>query len=290
MATEWLMRDYYDINGNLVQRSIYQPHRRQYLQSNSIEKSCCQKEPSGRDALAVSRQRAFSLASLKVLCNPDMTVFLTLTYDPKKNSAPDYLSDLKNLFRGTGTKYVATFERHKQNNPLLHIHIICTPTIPLELNENGYLHCPKWHRGFSSAKMLDEFDDQFRASKYVFKYMLKSEKVMHKYVYSSRALVPTPVVREIRQQRVDVIKYMQGLNFILGEMNRKFKVVKGISNVGTNERFKINSRTLCRETVEQKWKRVLCLRGKRRRLQKGCVPRRLGESVSLEQCLWGSLS
>lgn len=253
------MRDYCDTEGNLVQRSIYSPHCRTHfnqLQSTSV--------PAASDPIRsaeVARQRAFSLASLKILCNPDMTCFLTLTYDPKRNSEPDYLNDLKNLFRGTGTKYLATFERHKENNKLLHVHIICTPTIPIEKNEFGYLYCPKWHRGFSSVRMLDSFDDQFRASKYVFKYMTKSEKVKHKYVYSSRGLVPQPVIHKLSVERVDIFdatKYLEGLTFVLGELNFKYKVIKGCNYGKRNERYKTNARTHRRETLEQKWQRVLC--------------------------------
>lgn len=187
-----------------------------------------------------------------------MTCFVTLTYDPKRNDNPDYLNDLKNLFRGTGTKYLATFEHHKKNNPLLHVHIICTPDIPISTNENGYLYCPKWHKGFSSVKMLDDFDEQFRASKYVFKYMMKSEKVMHKYVYSSRNLLTEPSYNTLYLQSDNVLQYLHGLKYKLGDMNFRYKVFKGVSNDKPDYRFKINSSTLCRETIEQKWKRVLC--------------------------------
>lgn len=142
-----------------------------------------------------SRRRAFSLASLKLAQNPDMNVFLTLTYDPKKNPNPDYLNDLKNLFRGTGAKYIATFERHK-HNPCLHIHLITNYNFPTYINENGFPSIKKWHKGFSSVKYLSDTDQNFRVAKYIFKYITKSEKIKHKFVYSSRGLLLDPEVHD----------------------------------------------------------------------------------------------
>lgn len=225
MAGGCRIKDYRDINGLLVQRSIYSVKSPSYSSFKNTSSS-----DSVRDAQAEARRRAFSLASLKLLCNPDLNCFITLTYDPKRNTNPDYLNDLKNLFRNTGTKYLATFERHKRQNPLLHIHIICTPTLNFYTNENGYLSVRRWHKGFSSVKLLSDFDNRFRASMYIFKYMNKSEKVKHKYVYSSRGLVTPPQISEISTfpHEAGVKLLMKDLQYHYGELNYKYKVIKGV--------------------------------------------------------------
>lgn len=230
MDTEYKVRSFYDLNGELVQRSIFAVKAPSYknLQSAPDEEKSS-KTFTERDFLAESRRRAFSLASLKLSCNPDMTCFITLTYDPKRNESPDYLNDIKNLMRGTGTKYLATFERHKKN-PLLHIHLITTPSLETFVNDNGYLSLKRWHRGFSSVKMISDFDDRFRVAKYIFKYMNKSEKVKHKYVYSSRGLVGSSS-EELHslcyiEKNIDLL--MEGLHYQVGMLNLKYKVIKGV--------------------------------------------------------------
>lgn len=178
---------YRDINGRLVRGTIYHVFEKTNKFGSEPEHKDVDKIRSAYE----SRRRAFSLASLKLLENPDMNTFITLTYDPKKTTDPKYLDDLKNLFRGTGAKYLATFEKHK-NNPNLHIHLITNADLDYYINDNGYYSCRRWHRGFSSVKFLSDTDDQFVVSKYIFKYMTKSEKVMHKFVYSSRGLLTDP--------------------------------------------------------------------------------------------------
>lgn len=173
---------YHDINGKLVKAVGY-------TYFPAVKKN--PPIPGSIRSQQESRRRAFALASLKIAQNPDMNVFITLTYDPKRNPSPHYLDDLKNFFRGTHAKYLATFERHT-NNPCLHIHLITNYNFPTFTNPNGFPSLSGWHKGFSSVKYLEDTDDRFNASKYVFKYMNKSEKISHKFVYSSRGLLIPP--------------------------------------------------------------------------------------------------
>lgn len=213
------IKDYYDISGTIVQRSIYQTKIRSY---NNLPKH----DPI-RSAYE-SRRRAYSLASLKVALNPDMTVFITLTYDPKRCQKDTYLDDLKNFFRHyRGAKYLATFEKH-QKNPMYHIHLITNIFPDVYVNENGYLSCSHWHRGFSSVKYLNDFDDSFRASKYVFKYITKGEKIKHKYVYSSRNLMTDPVYYEADLTYSGIILALEGLQIVPNPVSLVYNTFKGV--------------------------------------------------------------
>lgn len=230
---EFRLRDYRRTDGTLVQRSYYSvkaPRTSGFPEIGYFNSLSISSKIRPVDYAQEAKRRAFSLASLKLALNPDMTCFVTLTYDPKRNSSPDYLNDLKNLFRGTNTKYLATFERHKKNNPLLHIHIICTPTLETYTNQNNYLSIKRWHRGFSSVKFLSDFDDNFRTMKYIFKYMNKSEKVKHKYVYSSRNLLTEPEYTNFDHElNIDYLhKLFDGLHVV--DYYSKYKVIKGVYN------------------------------------------------------------
>lgn len=215
---------YKDLNGEVVKQVLYNYFPPQKPKADPV--------PGNLRSQNESRRRAFALASLKVAQNPDMNKFLTLTYDPKKVKDPRYLDDIKNLFRGTHGKYIATFERHK-NNPCLHIHLITNFDFETYQNHNGYPSIKRWHRGFSSIKYLEDTDDQFRCSKYVFKYMSKSEKVMNKFVYSSRGLLIKPEYVDfwwsddwIRNEYI-FSKYFKGLRIKTFAVSSNYKLIIG---------------------------------------------------------------
>lgn len=220
-----MLVNYRDINGSVVRSVLYHYYPSRKPRSPSV--------PNSVRSFRESRRRAFSLASLKIAENPDLINFVTLTYDPKKNSDPNYLNDLKNLFRGLNAKYLATFERHK-NNPCLHIHLLTNVDLGFYKNEFGYYSCSRWHKGFSSVRFLSDTDDQFVASKYIFKYMSKSEKIKHKFVYSSRGLLTDPEYIDIdlhpsNQLYNDLLidKYFDGLHTKSFMITSNYTLIKG---------------------------------------------------------------
>lgn len=227
-----MIKQYFDINGRLVRGTIYHvfPHVEKRVENEKTED---EKQKNKLRSEYESRRRAFSLASLKILENPDMNTFLTLTYDPKRFSNPSYLNDLKNLFRGTHAKYLATFERQK-NNPNLHIHIITNAKLDFFKNDNGYYSVSKWHKGFSSVSFLSDTDENFRVSRYIFKYMSKSERVMHKFVYSSRNLLTEPRLIDVDLHCTNenfnkflLDHYLNGLQLSEIMITSKYKLIKG---------------------------------------------------------------
>lgn len=227
LLMDTIIKSYYDINGQLVQRSLYVPtfkHR----------------PPINHDHLRSvyeSRRRAFSLAQLKLLINPDMTYFVTLTYDPKKTTSPDYLNDLKNFFRGKHIKYIAVFEKHK-HNPCFHIHLI-TSKIDTFKNKNGYLSVKGWCHGYSSVKTIKNFDDNFRVQRYIFKYMTKSVKLKHKWIYSSRGLLTKPTYRTITINKFAPfpLYLFGGLTVRRIMIQSKYTVIKAIKEATKYEEY-----------------------------------------------------
>ena len=144
------------------------------------------------DSVAVSKSRAFALASRKLYLNPQLQYFVTLTY---RNQHQDYkmiLDDLKNCFTRNKIQYLAVVERHKSGN--FHIHAI-TSVLPMRQTHYSFskkkqlFDTPVWHKGFSDVvRISDVTDDNFRIESYIFKYLKKGEKVGHKWVLSSRGL------------------------------------------------------------------------------------------------------
>lgn len=141
---------------------------------------------SGRSSYC-SRRRAFNRASAIIYCNQEkLNTFLTLTY---KNQHSDYnkiINDLKNKFSRNKISYIAVVERHKSGN--FHIHAICSELPSIISLRKGKYSWSLWNLGFSDVKFISQTDEKFRIEKYMFKYMMKSEKIGGRYFLKSRDL------------------------------------------------------------------------------------------------------
>lgn len=140
-------------------------------------------------ALRRAKQNVFDM----VLCNYDLDLFCTLTYDPEKvEDRSSYASIyrplrawLSNMVQRNGFKYILVPERHKKGG--LHCHLICnskalelspaiSPKTGKPLTQNGRLiyNLPQWPYGFTTAEYIEAGEGSRESvSKYVFKYMGK---------------------------------------------------------------------------------------------------------------------
>lgn len=152
-----------------------------------------------RDAL----QRAFNKAKEQIFFNPDMNLFITLTYKGVSHSPEDVLRDIKLLVkkerflrsknsnpagsgRGRELKYLYIMEYQKRGS--IHVHMIANDFFTLQVNKNGYRELVHWRKGFSSVLSIQDFDNNFRPYLYLFKYMKKSQRIGKSFVHTSRNL------------------------------------------------------------------------------------------------------
>lgn len=135
-----------------------------------------------------SRRRAFNRASAMVYCNKNiLNTFLTLTYKKQHHNYNKILNDLKNHFTRKGINYIAVVEKHKSGN--FHIHLLTTDLPNVVSLRKGKFSWSDWDPiGFSDVKFVSHTDDKFRVELYIFKYMMKAEKIGGRYVLSSRDL------------------------------------------------------------------------------------------------------
>ena len=152
-------------------------------------------------------RRAKNTAFDKILCNPDLDIFVTLTIDPEVVFERDSYDEiynlikhwLKNRVQRRDLKYVMPPEHHK--NGAIHFHAIMNssaldlvPAInyhtknPLYHNGQPLYNVSDWKFGFSSAEMIKGADlDREKVAKYIFKYMGKQGiegKIGGRYVLS----------------------------------------------------------------------------------------------------------
>ena len=144
-----------------------------------------------------ARQQCFDY----LMCNPDLNVFSTFTFDPEKIDSRSYSTLvttlsvwLANRVRRNGLKYILVPERHQSG--AIHFHGI-TNREGLKLVSSGYWKVGKytlpWERiakgrrseaqeifnvqdmplGFSTAIHVEGEDCQTKVSKYIWKYMTK---------------------------------------------------------------------------------------------------------------------
>lgn len=154
-----------------------------------------------------ARRRAFSRASSIVYCNKDfLNTFLTLTYKNQHHDYKKILNDLKNHFSKKKINYIGVVETHKSGN--FHIHLLTTDLPNVVSLRPGKFSWSDWDSlGFSDVKFISQTDEKFRVELYIFKYMMKSEKIGGRYVLSSRGLkvrynsyshgiLPKPIIQE----------------------------------------------------------------------------------------------
>lgn len=185
---------------------------------NSVENSDTDVEisESGKISLESDIRRATRRAKIRcfdaIMCNPDMDLFLTITYSPEMvtdkadyDECYKYLSVwLSNRVQRNGLKYVCVPERTRKGD--IHFHMICNSSA-LKLTEarspKGRLlkhdgkqlyNCPEWKRGFTSAEFItrrtDTDDERAAVAKYIFKYMGKQmgAKIGGRYALSGGEL------------------------------------------------------------------------------------------------------
>lgn len=149
-----------------------------------------------------------------ILCNPDMNVFFTLTYNPDTVERTNYTAVISrfnlwwdNQVRRRGAKYVAVAEYHKDGKSI-HFHGLCNDSV--KLVDSGTVRCAghkkpikratadrykippterqivynvlSWHHGFSTAVVCNGSVEAVAA--YIGKYITKSGvKVGGRYYY-----------------------------------------------------------------------------------------------------------
>lgn len=163
-----------------------------------------------------SRRRAFQRGSMIIYLNREkLNTFITLTYRIQTMDSKQVLNDLKNCFSRRGISYLAVIEKHKSG--FYHIHAI-TSQLPgvVSLRKKKY-SWSFWKKGFSDVKFLKDCDSKFRVEKYIFKYMMKSERIGGRFFYKSRDLTLPP------ESTLDVVK-----NMILERCDKNLYNVDGI--------------------------------------------------------------
>lgn len=159
-----------------------------------------------RKASSVPSDRAIRRARSKlmdyVLCNLDLSLFVTLTLDKSKVDRYDrdlILSKLSvwldNSVQRRGLKYVLTPETHLDG--AIHFHALFNDV--LQMRDSGVkwdgktvYNLPQWGYGFTTAIYL--YGDRNRAAAYVAKYISKqTEKIGGRYYRHSNNLL-SPVV------------------------------------------------------------------------------------------------
>lgn len=139
-----------------------------------------------------SLQRAFNRAKQQIFFNPDMKIFITLTYKGATHTPDDVLHDVKMLIKrerrssNKDIKYIYVLEYQKRGS--IHVHMIANDTFTTRINRNGYKELVYWKHGFSSYLTIKDFDSNFKPYLYLFKYMRKSQRIGNSFVHSSRNL------------------------------------------------------------------------------------------------------
>lgn len=135
----------------------------------------------------VSRRRAFNRSSAVIYCNQDkLTTFITLTYKNQHSNYQKILNDLKNHFSKKKISYIGVVEKHQSG--MYHLHLI-TSDLPNVISlRKGKYSWSDWKLGFSDVKFISNVDSRFRIERYIFKYMMKADRIGGRFVLKSRDL------------------------------------------------------------------------------------------------------
>lgn len=163
-----------------------------------------------------SVRRAKISAMDSILCNPDLVLFVTLTFDGQRvGDRLDYSSCyaclrpwLSNRVQRHGFKYVACTERQRSGG--IHFHMLCNscgldliPATnahtgqPLFQHGRQVYNIGSWSQkfGYTTAVQIgDSWDDRLHTAKYILKYMSKAEKIGGRYLLKGGDL-QTPIYR-----------------------------------------------------------------------------------------------
>ncbi len=132
-----------------------------------------------------------------IMCNPELDTFCTFTYAPDKvedrfdyTACYDLLRPwLSNRVQRNGLLYVITFEEHPSSGAL-HFHAVMNSSAlkleraryektgrPVSRKGKPLYHIVDWPLGFTTAQVIGGTeDDRTAVSKYIFKYMSKTNK------------------------------------------------------------------------------------------------------------------
>ena len=155
----------------------------------------CENNPLFQRLNVLRAQRRAKLRAYDaILCNPDLDLFATFTFDPSnvkdEKSYTDVYKPLKvwlsNRVSRERLKYVIAPERHKKGG--IHFHMLCNADAmkmtealspytekPLKHNGKPLYNIADWRYGFTSAESVDGEDASTKVAKYIFKYMTKEE-------------------------------------------------------------------------------------------------------------------
>lgn len=145
------------------------------------------------------------------ICNK-FDLFSTLTFAPESCDRESYEETyrllrtwLSNRVQRKGLKYIAVPEYHPKSKTAIHFHMLSNSD-PVDLIDSGHwrhekkvYNIPSWQAGFSTAQYIDGDKSVDFCSKYVSKYMTKSngQKIGGRYYLSGGDLIrPTYIYGE----------------------------------------------------------------------------------------------
>lgn len=205
---------------------MLQMYEREYFDEGDVLTRPCTDDTGGDSPRALAAadraetraraiRRAKKTAFDYIVCNYDLDVFCTLTFDPKIVNSCSYTEVyervrgwLANRVQRKGLKYVIIPEYHKDGEKI-HFHAVMN-SAALDLIEarydNGRLikkrvagqskqlyNIADWSFGFTSAEFISGDDAHVKISKYVFKYMGKSMETRiggRYYLHGGKLRVP----------------------------------------------------------------------------------------------------
>lgn len=145
----------------------------------------------GSDSYKRSLRRAFNRAKLIAFFNPDLTQFITLTYQQNILNPKQVSDDVKYMIKQHNRtpntqplKYIYVLEHQKRGS--IHVHMVCNEVLQLQKNKNNYWSVKAWKHGYSSVLTIKDFDNNFRPYLYLFKYMQKAQRVGKSFIHTSR--------------------------------------------------------------------------------------------------------
>ena len=137
-----------------------------------------------RDYLSESRRRAIKNCRDIGMCNPDLSLFVTLTLDSSKIDRYDYAEIisklniwLDNRVRRNGLKYLVIPELHKDG--AVHFHGLFNDVLDRRFSgvvQNGkrVFNLPDWTLGFTNCMRITGADSAKKVTEYIIKYITKS--------------------------------------------------------------------------------------------------------------------
>lgn len=198
-----------------------------------------------------------------IVCNPDMTLFVTLTIDQEKLDRYDYNKIitklnrwLDNRVRRKGLKYILIPEYHKDR--AIHFHGFMNEALELKrsgkykrskvTDANGNIktvtkpiyNLPDWEYGFTTAVAITGSDSIRRTSEYVLKYITKETgKVGGRYYLHGGKL--ETYRQKLYRVNIDEIKLPK---LIIGETENKLTL-----KITRNE----ETISVLLQQIEEKW-------------------------------------